>query len=291
MGDRKILSGPATPVHLTNADDIVINTGDITLGDVGITGVPDGVDVTQGAIADAAVTTDASGTVSAKLRGLVVLMVNFLSRLPAALTASGNLKVSIEEGAAGGGAVTVADGADVAEGTTTDAAASSSAAEDATSRTGISLWKGIKNILLLLNAKFGSLGQKNMAGSAPVVIASDQSDLPITLDGETVALAAGTNLIGRASASLETSTIYNATTALTPKFVAVNVASSGDNTLIAAVADKKIRVLSVTLIAGDEVTVRFESGAGGTIGNQMSIKNDTSQSGAYFVRLTNICPD
>lgn len=31
-----------------------------------------------------------------------------------------------------------------------------------------------------LNAKFGSLGQKNMAGSAPVVIASDQSAIPVT---------------------------------------------------------------------------------------------------------------
>jgi len=50
----------------------------------------------------------------------------------------------------------VADGANIALGTTTDAAASSTVAEDATARTGIGLWKGIKNILILLNAKFVS---------------------------------------------------------------------------------------------------------------------------------------
>lgn len=34
--------------------------------------------------------------------------------------------------------------------------------------------------LVALSAKFGSLGQKNMAGSAPVVIASDQSAVPVS---------------------------------------------------------------------------------------------------------------
>jgi hypothetical protein len=53
----------------------------------------------------------------------------------------------------GGGAATIADGADVAEGTTTDAAASSTVAENATARTGIGLWKGIKNLLKLINDK------------------------------------------------------------------------------------------------------------------------------------------
>ena len=55
------------------------------------------------------------------------------------------------------GAVTVAAGDDVAEGSTTDAAASSTAAETATVRTGISLWKGIKNILILINTAIGAL--------------------------------------------------------------------------------------------------------------------------------------
>lgn len=77
-------------------------------------------------------------------------------------------------------------------------------------------------------------------------------------------IPAGTNLIGRVSASPETSTVYDGTTALTPKFAAINVAGSGDNTILAAVTSKKIRVLQVMLMVGGTVNVRFESGAGGT---------------------------
>ena len=41
-------------------------------------------------------------------------------------------------------------------------------------------------------------------------------------------------------------------------------ASSGDNTIVAAVTDRKIRVHSVFLVTAGAVTVAFESGAGGT---------------------------
>lgn len=56
-----------------------------------------GAGATIGVTSDAAVSTDANGTVSAKLRGIIVLLVNFLSRLPAALTGSGNLKTALLE--------------------------------------------------------------------------------------------------------------------------------------------------------------------------------------------------
>lgn len=72
-------------------------------------------------------------------------------RLPAALGTGGGLKV---DGSGTALPVSVAAGGDAAEGNTTDAAASSTVAEDTTARTGIGLWKGIKNILILLNAKF-----------------------------------------------------------------------------------------------------------------------------------------
>jgi hypothetical protein len=58
--------------------------------------------------------------------------------------------------------------------------------------------------------------------------------------------------------------MYDGTTALTPKFAVIDVASSGDNTILAAVNPKKIRVLSYVLVASAAVTVRFESGASGT---------------------------
>jgi hypothetical protein len=90
------------------------------------------------------------------------------------------------------------------------------------------------------------------------------------------ALAAGTNLIGRVSSSDETSTIYSGTTALTPKFVIIDAASSGDNTILAAVTSKKIRVVSLVLVSAGTVNVRFESGAGGTaLTGQMNLVANT----------------
>jgi hypothetical protein len=58
------------------------------------------------------------------------------------------------------------------------------------------------------------------------------------------ALPAGTNLLGKVSSGLDTSTINNGTTALTPKFALIAASSSGDNTVVAAVTSKKIRVLN-----------------------------------------------
>ncbi len=93
------------------------------------------------------------------------------------------------------------------------------------------------------------------------------------------ALPAGTNNIGdvdvvtqpaRAAttdtitAKLATDAIQNGTTALTPKYVIIDAATSGDNTILAAVSSKKIRVLACFMVAAGAVNARFESGAGGT---------------------------
>lgn len=49
------------------------------------------------------------------------------------------------------------------------------------------------------------------------------------------------------------------------KFAAIDAATSGDNTIVAAVTGKKIRVLAGSLtMSGTAVTARFESAAGGT---------------------------
>ncbi len=44
----------------------------------------------------------------------------------------------------------------------------------------------------------------------------------------------------------------------------IAVAASGDNTIVAAVTGKKLRVLSLVLVSTAKQTVAFESGAGGT---------------------------
>ena len=91
------------------------------------------------------------------------------------------------------------------------------------------------------------------------------------------ALPAGTNLLGRVSASLETGTIYQGTTAKTPVFASIDVASSGDNTIVTAQgASNKIRVHQLFLVSAGTVTARFESGAGGTaLTGQMSLVANT----------------
>lgn len=48
------------------------------------------------------------------------------------------------------------------------------------------------------------------------------------------------------------------------KYAVISGATSGNNTLVAAVTGKKIRVLSYAIVAAGAVTVRFESGADGT---------------------------
>lgn len=76
-------------------------------------------------------------------------------------------------GGGGGGAVTVADGADVAEGATTDAAVTTDAAGTVSGKLrGLVKWA--------FERMPASLGQKVMAASLPVVIASDQSALTVT---------------------------------------------------------------------------------------------------------------
>lgn len=79
------------------------------------------------------------------------------------------------------------------------------------------------------------------------------------------ATPAGTNLIGKVSAGPDSSVVYDGTTALTPKFAKISAAASGDNTLVAGVASKKIRVLSICLInSGTAVSCYFTSATAGT---------------------------
>jgi hypothetical protein len=48
------------------------------------------------------------------------------------------------------------------------------------------------------------------------------------------------------------------------KYAIIDAATSGDNTLVAGVTSRKIRVLSAFLMSSGTVTARFESGASGT---------------------------
>ena len=91
------------------------------------------------------------------------------------------------------------------------------------------------------------------------------------------ALPAGTNNIGdvdvatqpaRAAttdsitAKLATDAIQDGLTAVTPKFAIINAASSGDNTVVAAVTGKKIRVLQYTFVCAAATDTTWKSGTG-----------------------------
>lgn len=65
-------------------------------------------------------------------------------------------------------------------------------------------------------------------------------------------------------ASVESNQMTAGGTVVTPKFAAIAASTSGNNTLIAAVTSKKIRVLAVAFMADGAVNAKFQSGAGGT---------------------------
>jgi hypothetical protein len=66
------------------------------------------------------------------------------------------------------------------------------------------------------------------------------------------------------AAYAESSAIAVAGAPLTVKFAAIAASSSGNNTLVAAVTSKKIRVVSVVFVANGSVNGKFQTGAGGT---------------------------
>lgn len=60
------------------------------------------------------------------------------------------------------------------------------------------------------------------------------------------------------------------------KRAVIDAATSGDNTLVAAVTGKKIRVLNIVIISAGSMTIRFESGASGTaLTGQMTVAAGT----------------
>jgi hypothetical protein len=66
------------------------------------------------------------------------------------------------------------------------------------------------------------------------------------------------------------------------QYAVIDHAASGDNTLVAAVTGKKIRVVAFLVAAAGTVTARFESGAGGTaLTGQMTMAINSVISAPY----------
>lgn len=109
-------------------------------------------------------------------------------------------------------------------------------------------FRGSAEYGLVVDARNTTSGARQV-GSWDVGILSDQ---PLTATTDTV------------GSTDRTDKMLDGTTLVTPKYALIDAAASGNNTLVAAVADKKIRVLDVVLIASGAVVARFESGASGT---------------------------
>lgn len=108
---------------------------------------------------------------------------------------------------------------------------------------------------------------KDFDGSAMPNVVSHEGDLvrnAASLYGIQYIMPVNEDGSGVAGVAHESNSMTVAGASVTPKFVAIDAASAGNNTILAAVVGKKIRVLSYTLIASADVTVRFEDGAGGT---------------------------
>lgn len=78
-----------------------------------------------------------------------------------------------------------------------------------------------------------------------------------------------------------TSVMYDGKTAVTPKFAAIEAGSSGDNIIIGAVANKKIRVLSYAFISSGTQTGKWKSGNATDISGRMYFIANTGISAGY----------
>lgn len=119
--------------------------------------------------------------------------------------------------------------------------------------------------------------------SATALANADNDYIPLTTDSSgrvhvnVGAALAAQRTTDSVAVAHQTDAIMQGLTARTPGFGVIDVAASGDNTLLAAQGSgNKIRVYAAMLVAAGTVTVRFESGASGTaLTGQMNLVANT----------------
>ena len=220
-----------------NTQRVVVATDDINLA---------AINAVSGTTSGSAVVTDATGTVQQYLRGLVKLIA---------------AKIGI----------TVADGDDVAQGTTTDAPAAADADEDATARTHTSLLKGIKNVLRDVVGLFGG-------------------GLPAALDGTDLKVKEQSPLAGFATSALQLADGHAVTIDNAAGAAAVNIQDGGntitvDGTVTADLSSTDNAVLDTIATNTDRVptVTPASSGSGGE-----NIAATTSISADFYLRAVTI---
>lgn len=119
----------------------------------------------------------------------------------------------------------------------------------------------------------GSGGDVNLTEIAGTAVAAGAGEVTAgTLrttsasdDPAVVALEAIQNSTTTVNVGFDTNALFVAGTQVTPKFAAVTASSSGDTTVVSAVATKKIRVMGYLVTGNGAVNWRWESATGGAI--------------------------
>lgn len=91
---------------------------------------------------------------------------------------------------------------------------------------------------------------------------TDATTQRVTLASNDVAIAAVVTAINDAASPVvaqDTSTLYDGSTSLTPKFAVISESSSGNNEVVAAVSGKKIRVLQWIVSASAAVNFKWRT--------------------------------
>jgi len=122
-----------------------------------------------------------------------------------------------------------------------------------------------------VSGDYGIVGLAVRKDTAAQLASTDGDYVPLIVDssgrlhvniGAAVAAARNTDSI---AVALQSDSVMDGLVPRAPGYVAVDVAVSGDNTIVAAQgAGLRVRVHQVFLVASAAVTVRFESGTGGT---------------------------
>lgn len=97
----------------------------------------------------------------------------------------------------------------------------------------------------------------------------------------TTVLAAGTAIIGIVSSTQRTDKMMIGAVETTPLFAVINSAASGDNTLVALTAGKKIRVLRYSLIVAGAVNATFKSSAGSALSGARALAANGGVGGTF----------
>jgi|GEM_PF-2004239 len=229
----------------------------------------------------------ASSGLNGRLQRIAQRITSLIALVPAALTGSGNFKVSLQESNASQ-ATTIVDGGNVTLGSKADAKST------ATDTTSVSIMSVLKQISASVQAAASSLaGTITVAAHAvtnagtfavqdsekiaddaaftvgttkvmPSGFLADESSTDSVDEGDIGIARMTLDRKQHVVTELESNSLRAGGTALTPKFVAIAASSSGNNTVLAAVNPKKIRVLAVQLVANGAVNAKWQSGASGT---------------------------